>query len=137
MPDHTLSQLGSFTAKVGSISLRFVMLNDPRTPVWLALPDLLAAGRFPRALRRRLRVDAFSDTSGAHRIVDLQGYKTPIVPIDKARDLMMRATEENFCELYLADVLEVVVSYAWDELVNCNPSVPRNFFKALIVEGGE
>lgn len=127
MRDHISSQLRSFTAKLGNFPIRLVALDEPDAEVRVVLGDVLAVAGYPPATWRQVLA---SMPTAELCTIGLQGRPTPLVQLDTARNLMMRAAELGHCPAYQTDVFEVIASYARDELSSCDPY-------ALDEEGGE
>lgn len=134
MRDHISSQLRSFSAKIDNIPLRFVVLDEPEAEVHVVLGDVLAVAGFPSATRRQVLA---SMPAAELCTIGLQGRPTPLVQLDTARNLMMRAAELDHCPAYQTDVFEVIASYARDELSSCGPCAAEDFGGVPDAEGGE
>lgn len=131
MRDHISSQLGSFTVKLGNFPIRFVARDEPNAEVRVVLGDVLAVAGYPSATRGRVLE---SVPAAELCTIDLQGRQTPLVRLDIARELMMRAAELDHCPAYQTDVFEVVSAYAQDQLLSGEVSACVGTSSA---EGGE
>lgn len=134
MRDHISSLLRSFSAKIDNIPLRFVVLDEPDAEFRVVLGDVLAVAGYPPATRRQVLE---SMPAAELCTIGLQRRHTPLVQLDTARELIMRAAELDHCPAYQTDVFEVIASYARDELSSCGPCAAGDFADVPDAEGGE
>ena len=134
MTDKTSPQLKSFIAKIDNIPLRFVVLDEPDAEVRVVVGDVLAVAGYASATRRQVLK---SMPAAKLCTIDFQGRLTPLVQLDTARELLMRAADLDHSPAYQTDVFEVIASYARDELTSCDPAVFGGLRAVLCEEGGE
>lgn len=134
MRNHISSQLRSSTLKVDNIPLRFVVLDEPDAEVRVVLGDVLAVAGYPTATWRQVLE---SMPAAELCTIGLQGRQTPLIQLDTARELMMRAAELDHCPAYQTDVFEVIASYAWDQLLSSDAFASGELGEVFGAEGGE
>lgn len=134
MRDHISSQLRSFSVKCGNIPLRFFVLDEPDAEVRVVLGDILSVAGYPTATWRQVQE---SVPAAELCTIGLQGRQTPLVQLDTARELIMRAAELDHCPAYQTDVFEVIASYARDQLLSCDACASDELGEVLGVGGGE
>lgn len=71
----------TFTAEVSANRLRFVWLIEPEARTWVVIEDLLAAARYPKAVRRAVSNEVAREHPSEHLTIDLCGRKTSLVSI--------------------------------------------------------
>lgn len=125
------------TAKVNASSLRFVQQIEPEARICVVTRDVLAAARYPKAVRREMSSAVAREFASEHLTIDLCGRKTSLVSLSAGLALFMRAVEEGNCPEYLADVFQVVADHAQDRLFCAAAALWEELGKVRYPEDGE
>ncbi len=124
-------------AKVNASPLRFVWLIEPEAGTRVVIRDVLAAARYPKAVRREMSDAVAREFSSEHLTIDLCGRKTSLVSLSAGLALFMRAAEEERCPDYFTDVFRVVADYAQNRLFCAASALWEELGLTQIPEGGE
>ena len=126
-----------FAAEVSANRLRFVWLIEPEARTLVVARDVLAAARYPKAVRREMSDAVAREFSSEHLTIDVCGRKTSLVSLSAGLALFMRAAEEERCPDYFADVFQVVADYAQDRLFCAASALWDELGRTRYPEGGE
>lgn len=124
----------SLSATVNSVSVEFIVFDEPYAEIWVDFDDVLAAAGYPIA-RGRQRPSA--PLGADHQTIDHREDEQRLASLETARNLMMRAAELGYCPAYQTDVFEVIASYARDQLLSYDAYASDEFGEVLGAEGGE